>query len=66
MEQESGYINRTFTITGISDELCQYLEKIGIARRIYPQMMDCNGIENERQVDTDNNYPTRTRSTTGD
>lgn len=52
-EKKSGYIDRAFTITGISDEFMERLVKIGIARRIYPQMMDCTGIEKERQIDTD-------------
>ena len=40
----------------VGDELeglLEHLVRIGIARRIYPQMIDCTGIENERQVDTD-------------
>lgn len=52
-ENKAGYIDRAFTITGISDGFMERLVKAGIARRIYPQMMDCTGIENERQVDTD-------------
>lgn len=51
-EEKTGYLDRQFTITGISDELMEQLVKAGIARRIYPQMM-ISSDENDRQVDTD-------------
>jgi len=51
MKEEADY-KPPLTITGISDELCEYLEKIGIARKIYPQIRETRD-ELDRQVETD-------------
>lgn len=51
-EKKTDYIPNAFTVTGVSDDLCEYLVKLGIARKIYPSVSISND-ELDKQVDID-------------